>query len=70
MEGGGQLRLCLLLLSAQLVAGDQLEGVASLSEDARYGGEPSPLSQHPALGSLAYHEVKVKGFLEGSLQPV
>lgn len=33
------------------------------------GREPCP-SSHPALGSLAYHVVKVKGFLEGSLQPV
>lgn len=31
--------------------------------------EPFPFSC-PALGSLAYRSVKVKGFLEGSLQPV
>lgn len=33
VKGGGQLSLCLLLLSTSLVAGDQLEGMASLLED-------------------------------------
>lgn len=69
VEGRGQLGLCLLVLGSRLVAGDQLKGMGAYQGHPDGSREPSPLSQ-PAMGSSAYHSVKVQGFLEGSAQPV